>query len=154
MPEIYQVADFTGMQQVAAQVVEYFKVGDVILLKGNLGAGKTTFVQAIAAVLGVVDVVTSPTFTLVAEYEARGMNGITTLVHADLYRLPTQGGEHDPAVVEVFSRTREGGRLTFIEWPERLGKAVFSAQWQLTFEHGAQPNERTVRVDQLPVARE
>lgn len=152
MPEVYHISNAGTMQQLAAQIVDRLAADDVVLLQGELGAGKTTFVQAVARVLGVVDVVTSPTFTLVAEYKTDGGRGIAALVHADLYRLPMQDGKSDPAVAEVLSRAREGGRLTFIEWPERLGEDPPLARWRLVFEHGAHSDERVVRIDQLSSA--
>ncbi|SFU97642.1 tRNA (adenosine(37)-N6)-threonylcarbamoyltransferase complex ATPase subunit type 1 TsaE [Alicyclobacillus macrosporangiidus] len=66
---------------------EILQPGDVILLSGELGAGKTTFCKGVAAGLGVAAEVTSPTFTLIAEYEGR-----VPLVHMDLYRLWEESG--------------------------------------------------------------
>ncbi|MBV9947901.1 MAG: tRNA (adenosine(37)-N6)-threonylcarbamoyltransferase complex ATPase subunit type 1 TsaE, partial [Myxococcales bacterium] len=77
-----------------ASIARVLRPGDLVLLEGDLGAGKTFLVRAVARALGVREVVTSPTFTLVQEYtSARG-----TLVHADLYRL--RGGAV-PLDVEV-----------------------------------------------------
>jgi len=98
----------------------------VVLLSGNLGAGKTTCVQGIAAGLGVVEAVTSPTFALIEEYEgARGR-----LVHMDLYRLES----HEiPALglEEIWER----GDLVAIEWPERL-PFLPADHLRVTLEHG------------------
>ena len=69
-------------RQVAAALEPLLRPGDVILLSGDLGAGKTAFVQGLAAALGVKEQVTSPTFTLAASYEGR-----LRLHHLDVYRL-------------------------------------------------------------------
>jgi len=93
--------------------------GDVVLLSGNLGAGKTTFVRGLAAGLGIdPDQVTSPTFTLVHEY--RG--GRLTLYHADLYRLD-KAATADLGLEEL--GVSDG--VLAIEWPERLAHPIAGA---------------------------
>ena len=93
--------------------------GDVILLNGDLGAGKTTLAQGIAAGLCVTEPVQSPTFTLVAEHIGRGDNGVPLrLHHLDLYRL---GDESDLESFgyEQYLEPEDG--VSVIEWPERAG---------------------------------
>ena len=70
-------------KQLAATLAPYLQAGDVIVLSGDLGAGKTQFVQGVAAGLGVRDQVTSPTFNILLTYPA----GSLPLYHFDLYRL-------------------------------------------------------------------
>ncbi|HEX4978435.1 MAG TPA: tRNA (adenosine(37)-N6)-threonylcarbamoyltransferase complex ATPase subunit type 1 TsaE [Acidimicrobiales bacterium] len=70
-------------RELAAAIAGVVRAGDVVLLAGDLGAGKTTFTQGFARALGVTDPVTSPTFTLVNHY--RG--DVLTIIHADVYRL-------------------------------------------------------------------
>ncbi len=71
-----------GTRAVAAALAPMLRAGDVVLLSGDLGAGKTAFVQGLAAALGVTERVTSPTFTLAATY-----HGTMTVHHLDVYRL-------------------------------------------------------------------
>lgn len=106
-------------QAVARELASTLKAGDVVLVSGSLGAGKTAFVRGLAAGLGIdPDEVFSPTFTLVHEY--RG--GRLTLYHADLYRL-------DKAATDDLGLEELGvtDGVLAIEWPERLTHALRGA---------------------------
>jgi tRNA threonylcarbamoyladenosine biosynthesis protein TsaE len=87
------------------------QAGSVIALHGTLGSGKTTFVKGLAAALGVRDLVTSPSFSLVNEYEGQHLR----LFHVDLYRLR---GQHEVDLLDLDSVLSAGG-ITVIEWAER-----------------------------------
>jgi tRNA threonylcarbamoyladenosine biosynthesis protein TsaE len=96
---------------VAKELAEELKIGDVVLLEGDLGAGKTTFIQGLAEGLGVPEdyYVSSPTFALINEYPGR-----LTLYHIDLYRLEPEEVE-DLGLEDLLAQ----GVLA-IEWAERL----------------------------------
>ena len=99
-------------QTIARDLAARLKPGDVLLLSGNLGAGKTAFVRGLAAGLGIdPDDVSSPTFTIVHEY--RG--GRVTLYHVDLYRLE-EAATDDLGLEEM--GVKDG--IMAIEWPDRL----------------------------------
>jgi tRNA threonylcarbamoyladenosine biosynthesis protein TsaE len=105
---------------VARELAAALNAGDVILLSGNLGAGKTAFVRGLASGLGLdPEDVSSPTFTLVHEY--RG--GRLTLYHADLYRLERIATE-DIGLEEM--GVADG--VLAIEWPDRLAHAMPGAR--------------------------
>ena len=105
---------------VARELAAALKAGDVILLSGNLGAGKTAFVRGLASGLGIdPGEVSSPTFTLVHEY--RG--GRLTLYHADLYRLNRAGTEE----LGLEEQSVADGVLA-IEWPDRLTRPIQRAR--------------------------
>ena len=105
---------------IARELAAALKAGDVILLSGNLGAGKTAFVRGLASGLGLdPEDVSSPTFTLVHEY--RG--GRLTLYHADLYRLERIATE-DIGLEEM--GVADG--VLAIEWPDRLAHAMPGAR--------------------------
>lgn len=97
--------------------------GDFICLRGMMGAGKTAFAQGIAAGLGVTEPVSSPTFTLVQEYEGR-----LRLWHIDAYRLR---GEEEAVDLGLEDMARAGG-LVVIEWPERIERALPAARLEMT----------------------
>ena len=103
-------------RRVAIALAQRLTPGSVLLLHGDLGAGKTAFVRGLAEGLGLADdPVSSPTFTLVHEYTG----GRIPLYHADLYRLPDGASLDDLGLDEV----AEDGVLA-IEWPERLTRSV------------------------------
>ena len=89
--------------------------GTVFLLHGDLGAGKTTLTQGIAAGMGVVEPVASPTFTLAAEHEGASLR----LLHLDLYRL---SGPDELESLGFDQFLEPDGAVTVIEWPERAGR--------------------------------
>jgi tRNA threonylcarbamoyladenosine biosynthesis protein TsaE len=93
------------------RIGSFLKANDVIALTGQLGAGKTTLIQGIAAGLGVRDHVTSPTFIIINEYAGR-----LPLYHIDLYRLDEGLAVADLGIEEYFTR----GGVCVIEWAERL----------------------------------
>ena len=93
-------------------MVPFLKLGDVLLLRGDLGAGKTELVRGIGIGLGLpAEQVSSPTFALVHEYPAR-----IPLIHVDLYRLPTLEAEFVMELEDYW----EQPVITVIEWAERL----------------------------------
>jgi tRNA threonylcarbamoyladenosine biosynthesis protein TsaE len=85
-PILARTASPTATRELAAALAGTLAPGDLLLLVGDLGTGKTTFTQGLAGGLGVTDPVTSPTFTLVRAYRC-GPGPVRTLLHADLYRL-------------------------------------------------------------------
>jgi tRNA threonylcarbamoyladenosine biosynthesis protein TsaE len=101
-------------RSLAAALAELVRPDDVVLLVGDLGAGKTAFAQGFAAGLGVSEQVTSPTFTLARSYEGR-----LRMNHLDVYRLEHVNEADDLGIAEIV----DGGGVTLIEW----GDAVLSA---------------------------
>src|SRR2546430_179899 len=99
-------------QALGAQIGRLLRPGDLALLYGDLGAGKTTLVQGIAEGLGIGDPVTSPTFTLVHEYPT----GRIPLIHVDAYRLESEREIADLGFFEWLERDA----AIVVEWAERL----------------------------------
>lgn len=106
---VLDLPDADATRALGAALGRVLRPGDVVLLHGTLGAGKTTLVQGLAAARGVVGPVLSPTFTLVQEYPEAG------LVHADLYRL-----DHpDEARALAIDERVGGAEVWVVEWPDR-----------------------------------
>ena len=92
--------------------------GDVVALHGPLGAGKTTLVKGIARSLLVEEQVTSPSFTLIAEYEGMREAAALTLYHVDLYRISHPGEIEDLGIEEILN----GEGICVIEWAEKAAE--------------------------------
>lgn len=104
------------MRALAAALGRVAEAGDAVALVGDLGAGKTTFVQGLAAGLGYTGPVTSPTFTLIHVYEG----GRATLFHADLYRLEREAELEDVGLDDIF---RQDG-VAVVEWADRFPQVM------------------------------
>jgi len=112
----FEVGSVEETWEVARRLAAELGPGDVVCLEGDLGAGKTTFVQGMAAAMGVGGRVISPTFCLVSEHRGGGR----LLVHMDLYRLR---GEDDVLSVG-WEDYLAAGAIIAVEWPERAGSLI------------------------------
>jgi tRNA threonylcarbamoyladenosine biosynthesis protein TsaE len=103
-------------EQLAGSLASFAEPGQLVVLAGGLGAGKTTFVKAYAAALGVTAPVTSPTFTLVHLYGCAPGGAVETLVHADLWRLRNAAEVEDLGLGELLA----DGAVALVEWGDRF----------------------------------
>lgn len=122
-------------RELASALGALLDAGDVLVLAGDLGAGKTTFTQGLAASLGVTTPVTSPTFTLVHEYVGR-----VPIVHIDVYRLEHLQEVHDLGFDELVG----GDAVAVVEWGDILGPLLPPDRLQLTFEY--EPDDENARL--------
>jgi tRNA threonylcarbamoyladenosine biosynthesis protein TsaE len=123
-------------EAVAARLAARLATGDVVTVSGELGTGKTTFVRGACRALGVVQPVTSPTFTIGHRYRGR-----VEISHLDLYRFaglsPAEWGDLEP----YFE-----GAVTFVEWPEAGAGVLPPARVAVALAH-VDPERRRVRLD-------
>jgi tRNA threonylcarbamoyladenosine biosynthesis protein TsaE len=116
-----------------AELAAALKPGDVVLISGDLGAGKTTFVRGAARALGVVGPVTSPTFTI-----GHVLAGRVEVAHLDLYRLGGLAGE-DPGLLDDYLTPE---RIAFVEWPAVGEGAMPRVAARVSLEHAGGDRRR------------
>lgn len=114
-------------QEIAQKYAQTLKSGDVLVLKGDLGAGKTTFTKGIGHFFGIETPITSPTFIGMQLYEIQNHAGIQTLCHIDAYRFRSK---EDAVSAGLTDYVGKPGVVTIIEWPEQLF-GLFEMPYQL-----------------------
>lgn len=123
----------------AAELAKELKPGAVLALHGELGSGKTCFVQGLAEALGVKDIVNSPTYTIINEYRGR-----LRLNHVDLYRVKS---EAEVLALEL-EELLEGDGITAIEWPEKAASILPQNTIHVYFEF-VDANRRKITSDHI-----
>ena len=125
-------------EAVGGSLVARLEVGDVVTVKGELGAGKTTFVRGACRALGVTEPVTSPTFTIGHRYRGR-----VDVSHLDLYRFaglsPAEWGDLEPYFDDA---------IVFVEWPEAGSGVLPPARAAVVLEH-VDEQRRRIRLDAM-----
>ncbi|TCC95105.1 tRNA (adenosine(37)-N6)-threonylcarbamoyltransferase complex ATPase subunit type 1 TsaE [Pedobacter hiemivivus] len=107
-----EVNGLGGLENAAKRIIEATQDDQIFIFEGEMGAGKTTLIKALAKELGVTKVVTSPTFSIVNEYDANGK----VIYHFDFYRIKNLQEAYDIGYEEYFY----SGNICFIEWPEKI----------------------------------
>jgi tRNA threonylcarbamoyl adenosine modification protein YjeE len=131
--------DETATAVLAAHLAALAEPGDVIALRGDLGAGKTTFARAFIRARGAgEEEVPSPTFTLVQIYEA----GAAATWHFDLYRLTAADEAWELGIEEAFA-----SGISLIEWPDRLGPLLPPHCLEIALDFGVRPEARRAVID-------
>ncbi|MSQ94124.1 MAG: tRNA (adenosine(37)-N6)-threonylcarbamoyltransferase complex ATPase subunit type 1 TsaE [Gemmataceae bacterium] len=123
-PIVIDVQSLAETETLGRRLAQHLFPGAVVALIGSLGAGKTHFVRAIAQGLGIAnpDVVTSPTFVLIQEYDAR-----LPIYHFDAYRLPSEAAFADLGVHEYF----QGDGVCLIEWADKVPACLPSERLEI-----------------------
>jgi tRNA threonylcarbamoyladenosine biosynthesis protein TsaE len=127
-------------ESLGAQLAGTLRGGDVVLVRGELGSGKTTLVRGAARALGVSEPVTSPTFSVGHRYRTAELS----VSHLDLYRLA--GLEYEePQLLDDYIGA---GRIAFVEWPEDGAPELADARLQVTLSHRGD-DRRLIEVEEL-----
>lgn len=108
-----EIKNVSALPAIASQLVKLLGDNKIVTFYGEMGAGKTTLIRALCSELGVTDVVSSPTYSLVNEYISS--TGVK-ICHFDFYRIDSIDEVYDMGYEEYF----ESGAYCFIEWPERI----------------------------------
>ena len=125
------------MRDLGAQLAATLQAGDIVVLKGNLGAGKTALTQGIGKHLGITDV-TSPTFVI-----SRTHKGNIPLIHVDAYRL-LGGVKQNFEIDDLDLETAREGAITVIEWGEDVASRLQEDYLLITIEFGPKEDDRIV----------
>ena len=129
-------------EALGAELAGRLEPGDVVAFTGDLGAGKTAFVRGLARGLGIPDRVTSPTFTIVNEYEG----GRLPLFHFDMYRLGSSDELFDIGWEDYLAR----GGVCAVEWSENVDDALDEDAIRVDIRRGAQDDQRVISVTNGP----
>ncbi len=116
-------------EDLGTELAHNFQIGDIVVLSGELGAGKTTFVQGVAKALNVKSRVISPTFVLVRRHRGKFDQRKINLYHIDLYRLGDSEEIKNLGLDDIFE---DPNGIFFIEWGEK--HQTLKASWQIDFE--------------------
>jgi tRNA threonylcarbamoyladenosine biosynthesis protein TsaE len=139
IPLVAQSSSPEETRALAAHVGHLVVAGDVILLGGDLGAGKTTFTQGLGAALGVTQAITSPTFTLLRSYDGREMQ----LLHADVYRLEHLSEIIDLGLPELLE---DGAAAAVVEWGDLAAPVLLPDYLHIQIEFGEDDDQRRFRL--------
>jgi len=140
-PAELRIATDGDMRALGRRLAALLRAGDLVILAGPLGAGKTTLVQGIGAGLGVRGPVTSPTFVIARVHPAVAGSG-PALVHADAYRLGSIG-----EVDDLDLDTDAAGAVTVVEWGAGLADVLAEDRLEITIEPDQDGDARTVRIN-------
>lgn len=135
MQQTLHLADLAATQQFAIAVARVLRSGDVVLLSGDLGAGKTTFTQGLARGLGIEANITSPTFVLARHHDHPG-NGLN-LVHVDAYRLTDED-----ELTSLDLETSLDNSVVVIEWGRGMAETLATSHLDIELQRpGAAPDQ-------------
>ena len=138
MKERILVKNEKETRKLGIRLADKIKAGDVIALIGDLGTGKTALTKYIAYGLGVTEEVTSPTFTIINEYDS----GRLPLYHFDVYRLSGEGEMYELGYEEYFY----GGGVTVVEWADKIPGLIPKSSTLIQISYGAGECERIYEI--------
>lgn len=132
-------------QDLGEEFASQLSPGDVVALEGDLGAGKTEFVRGVCRFFNVQDIVTSPTFAIINQYDGSVAGGSpVTIYHVDLYRVETPEQLRTVGFVEMVN---DSTAIKFIEWPERARAEMPDRYWLVSLKNdSSDDNARVIEI--------
>jgi tRNA threonylcarbamoyladenosine biosynthesis protein TsaE len=134
------VNSLSDLDQAAISLLDFAGAEKIFVFEGDMGAGKTTFIKVLAKSLGIKELVSSPTFSIVNEYEADG----NTFYHFDFYRIKNLQEAYDIGYEEYFY----SGNTCFIEWPEKVEELLPEHYVKVEFKMLSE-NERVLSISKI-----
>jgi tRNA threonylcarbamoyladenosine biosynthesis protein TsaE len=135
----YITNSFEETQLLGEKFAKNLKGGDFVAFYGDLGSGKTTFIQGLAKGLGVKRRIISPTFIIVRHYEISGGN----FYHVDLYRTETK---HDLLGVGLDQIIKDENNIVALEWAEKMGEILPNKRSEINCEYLQENNKRKITI--------
>lgn len=135
-----QVNGLTELDLAAPKILALAGDAHIFIFEGDMGAGKTTLIKSLAKAMGVTEVVSSPTFSIVNEYDANGK----PIYHFDFYRIKNLQEAYDIGYEEYFY----SGNTCFIEWPEKIEGLIPEHYIKISIETLAE-NERLLSISKI-----
>lgn len=133
------IKSFSEMHEFGKSFAKTLVPGDIVLLHGNLGSGKTTFAQGVAQGLGITKRIISPTFIIMRTYTLQKGN----LYHVDLYRIASEKDIEGLGLLELIEL---GNDIFLIEWPEKIDHLLPTTRKDLFFEY-IDDNRRSIVIE-------
>jgi tRNA threonylcarbamoyladenosine biosynthesis protein TsaE len=127
---IVETSEAAETEELGAELAATLRPGDLVLVRGDLGAGKTTFVRGAARALGVRAPVTSPTFSIGHLYRTDRLERLD-VAHLDLYRLSTLAAEEPDLLADYL----DSDRIAFVEWPPQGEPELMAPRLVVTIHH-------------------
>lgn len=128
-------------QKIAIDLAKSLKGGEVMCFYGDLGYGKTTFIQGMARGLGVKGRIISPTFIIMRTYRLEKLN----FYHIDLYRIESENEVIDLGITDMMNKSEN---ILAIEWPEKMGKLLTKNRIDIKFEY-LDEDKRKITIERL-----
>lgn len=151
--ETLQTSSENETIQAGEQFATRLQRGDVVVLLGELGAGKTEFAKGICRLLAVDDLVTSPTFSIINQYSGTTTDGEQLKIyHVDLYRI-----ESPEQLVEVGfdDMVFAHDAVKIVEWPENAGTSIPEPRWEITIDQSEESDDhRTITIRRIELTDE
>ncbi len=143
MPTITNAGSARETKRFAEKFAESLSPGDVVALFGQLGSGKTTFIQGLSKGLGIENFVTSPSFVIINEYPLPGGKKGSSFYHIDLYRLESEREIHDLGIEDLYGKSS----IVAIEWADKAPGLLPAGCKKIRFEFVSE-NERKISVEE------